>query len=166
MPTATYIPPTLTAAPTATPTATYVPPTNTMMPTPTSVPPTAAAVSETIYDDRDSAFVYSAGWEDKGKQDAYNGTLKLTTQKDSSATISFTGKSFSIVYRGGPNYGKMMIYVDGVQVGTLDQKLAKYASQKRWDYTGQLTPGTHALKLVFVNFKYAPGSLDAVIVRQ
>ena len=133
---------------------------------PTSIPPTLNPVSETIYDDRDSAFVYSAGWEDKGKQDAYNGTLKLTTKKGSSATINFTGNSFSIVYRGGPNYGKMLVYVDDVQVGTLDQKLTKYASQKRWDYTGQLAPGPHTLKLVFVNFKYAPGSLDAVIVRQ
>ncbi|MBI5953235.1 MAG: hypothetical protein HY865_16390 [Chloroflexi bacterium] len=164
--TATPIPPTNTVAPTMT--ATPVPPTNTVVPamTPTPIPPTAKPVSETTYDDRDKAFVYSAGWEDKSVQDAYKGTLKLTTKKDSSATINFTGNSFSIVYRGGPNYGKMLIYVDGVQVGTLDQKLAKYISQKRWDYTGQLAPGPHTLKLVFVNFKYAPGSLDAVIVRQ
>ncbi|MBI5953312.1 MAG: right-handed parallel beta-helix repeat-containing protein [Chloroflexi bacterium] len=163
--TATPIPPTNTPAPTFT--ATPIPPTNTPAPTmtPTPVPPATKPGLEVIYDDRDSAFVYSAGWENKNMQDAYKGTLKLTTKKDSAVTLNFTGQSFSIVYRGGPNYGKMLVYVDGVQVGTLDQKLAKYASQKRWNYTGQLASGPHTLKLVFVNVKYAPGSLDAVIVR-
>jgi hypothetical protein len=134
----------------------------------TSAPPTAQPVSETIYDDKDSAFVYSTGWEDKSKQDAYKGSVKLTTVNDSSVTFTFTGQSFSVLYRGGPNYGKMQVYVDGVLVDTLDEKTAKYTSQKRWNYAGQLAPGNHILKLVFVvpaKSSKANGSVDAVIVR-
>jgi hypothetical protein len=165
-PTATSVLPTATATtipPTVIVTATPVP---TGLPvTPTSVLPTAQPASETFYDDKVSAIVYSAGWEDKSMADAYNGSMKLTTQNDSSMTFVFTGQYFGVVYRGGPNYGKMKVYVDGVQVDTLDQKLATYTSQKRWDYAGQLTPGIHTLQLVFVNSGYAPGSIDAVIVR-
>ncbi len=185
-PTASQVPVTPTPAPlTATPTVTPVPvlPTATAIATlptivvtatpipaqptitPTSVSPTTQPASEIFYDDKDSAFVYSTGWEDKNMTDAYNGSIKLTTRNDSSMTFNFTGQYFSILYRGGPNYGKMKVYVDGVLVDTLDQMLAKYKSQKRWDYASQLTPGTHTLQLVFVNFGYAPGSIDAVIVR-
>ncbi len=134
----------------------------------TSAPPTAQPVSEIYYDDKDSAFVYSAGWEDKSKQDAYKGSVKLTTVNDSSVTFTFTGQSFSVLYRGGPNYGEMKVYVDGVLVDTLNEKTAKYTSQKRWNYAGQLAPGNHILKLVFVvpaKLSKANGSVDAVIVR-
>lgn len=181
VPTASLAPaqPTLTATaivPTVVVTATPLPaqPTATLISVPAtpivaqptiSVPPTVQPGAETIYDDKDSAFVYSAGWEDRYIKDAYNGSHKLTNLNDASVTFTFTGQSFSILYRGGPNYGKMKVYIDGVMVDTLDQKLPSYKSQARWDYAGQLTPGSHTLQLVFVNFGYAPGSIDAVIVR-
>jgi len=59
------------------------------------------------------------------------------------------------------------VYVDGVLVGTLNEKLATTTYQSRWDYPGQLTYGNHTLKLVFkvTSATVNRGSLDAVIVR-
>jgi hypothetical protein len=58
--------------------------------------------------------------------------------------------------------------VDGILVGTIHQKDNRSAFQVRWDYHGQLSPGSHVLKLVFVTQNKSGktnGSIDAVIVR-
>ena len=55
---------------------------------------------------------------------------------------SFTGQSFSLIYKGGITFSKFDVYVDEVLVGTLDQKLEAATYQVRWDYPGQLAAGT------------------------
>lgn len=157
---------------TLTPTATF-----TLVPSPTSVPPTATSTtvplqpqttqpaSEVIYDDTSSAFVYSSGWKDVSDQQAYNSSYKVTSVRNASVTLSFTGQSFSIHYTSGSSYRNMDVYVDGVLVGTIDQKTSLIQYQQSWDYPGQLTPGTHILKLVTRNKNNAYDSLDQVIVR-
>jgi hypothetical protein len=175
---------TLTALPTST--ATQISPTATLEPSSTSLPPTAEEsatpmvtfepptatvvppVSEVIYDDKDDAFVYSPGWEDVSNRNAYDGSFKLTTQNNSSATLTFTGQSFSVLYRGGTAFRKMDVYVDDALVGTIDERMSESSFQQRWDYANQLAPGTHILKLVFVTpntSNRTKGSIDAVIVR-
>ena len=55
-----------------------------------------------------------------------------------------------------------------VLVGNISQRAWNQAFQQRWDYPGQLAPGPHTLKLVFVTpdkRNRTRGSLDAVIVR-
>ena len=62
----------------------------------------------------------------------------------------------------------MAVYVDGVLLGTIDQKAASSRYQLRWDAPGVLSPGSHTLKLVFVTTKSSTktyGSFDAVIVQ-
>ena len=123
---------------------------------------------ETIYDDKDSAFVYSKGWTDVKNKKAHEGSFKSTSKNKASAKLNFTGQSFSILYRGGEGYSTMEVYVDGELVGTINQ--GKEAGFKiRWEYPGQLEPGEHKLKLVFVADKEtgdsSMGSLDAVIIR-
>ena len=160
-PTATSIPPTdtVTASPipsSSTPTATSVPPTST-------VEPTTQPALEIIYDDRDSAFAYS-GWLSVGNLQAYGSSFRLATTYGSVATLEFTGQSLSVLYKSGPDYRKVNVYVDDIWVGTIDQYEQPQVWQKRWDYPGQLTPGAHTLKLVFVS-PGGKGSIDAVIVR-
>jgi hypothetical protein len=138
--------------------------------TPTSVPPTVAksAGSEIVYDNKDRAFVYSAGWRDVSHKQAYQGSYKQTSSKDSNVTFTFTGQSFSILYKGGPAFRKMQVYVDNVLVETINQQAANPSFQLRWNYAGQLATGTHTLKLVFVppdTTDTTNGSIDAVIVR-
>ena len=172
LPATTPIQPTATSIvlPTETlalPTATFIQPTMAIVqPTTTSIP-NGNPSSETIYDDKNSAFVYSPGWQNKSAAKAYKGSFKLTTQNGESVTFTFTGQSFSIIYKGGITFSKFDIYVDGTLVGTLNQKLSAATYQKRWDYPGQLGSGNHTLKLVFkvTSSTINKGSLDAVIVR-
>ena len=148
--------------PTATPTDLQKPPS----PTPAEEV-TSESGTETIYDDRDNAFKYSAGWKNVKNKKAYNGSFKETAKNGASVTLNFTGRSFSVLYRGGKAFRKIDVYVDGELVGTINQR-QKTGFQLRWNYPGQLAPGKHTLKLVFVDNKTTHdrtnGSLDAVIV--
>jgi glycosyl hydrolase family 71 len=155
------------AAPAPVPTATKV-----SLPTPTLVVPTVvntpvpATPAKTV-DDKNSAFVYSSGWQSVATSKAYGGSYRETTQNGATITFPFTGQSFSLVYKGGVTFSKFDVYVDGALVSTLDQKLAAATYQVRWDYPGQFALGNHTLKLVFkvVSATVNRGSLDAVIVR-
>jgi predicted 3-demethylubiquinone-9 3-methyltransferase (glyoxalase superfamily) len=161
-PTDTPIPPTATATETPVPTSTSTPE------LPPTEKPTDQPATETAYDDRDSVFAYSSNWQDVYRKWAYKGSVKETTRDGSSVTLNFTGQSFSILYKSGPEYRTLDVYIDDVLVGNINQRSWRQAFQQRWDYPGQLAPGPHTLKLVFVTpdkRDRTKGSLDAVIVR-
>jgi hypothetical protein len=95
-----------------------------------------------------------------------DGSFARTSTNGSSVTFPFTGQSFSIIYKGGPSYRKMDVYIDGALAATIDERLDVSTYKARWDYPGQLSAGPHTLKLVFVTTSSSTnGSLDAVIVR-
>jgi parallel beta-helix repeat protein len=153
-------------------TATTVPASPTF--TSTSTPPTATSVitnpapADTVFDDKDARFFYSSGWRDTARKAAIGGSLKLTSLNGSFVTFPFRGQSFSVLYQSGRSFRDMDVYVDGILVGTIHQKDNRSAFQVRWDYHGQLSPGSHVLKLVFVTQNKSGktnGSIDAVIVR-
>lgn len=173
-PTATSIPSTATTAPTATAvpptavsTAAPVQPSPTPAPV-TPIPPTATAQTisqpgaETYFDDVSAGFTYAGNWQDVQDQLAYNGSYKTSPDTGASVTTDFTGQSFSILYTDGPIYRRMSVYVDGTLVDTITRGTTVIKLQQRWDYPGQLNPGTHNIKLVFAN---GNGTFDAVIVR-
>jgi hypothetical protein len=166
----TQRPATQTPEPTASPTQ---PPATTQTPEPTASPtaaptkqPAAPATKIVSYDNTDPAFVYSANWSTVKDKSAYNKSFMRTTSKGSSVTFTFTGQSFSILYTANPKYGNVDVYVDGALAGTFSQQALSTLYQQRWDYPGQLTSGTHELKLVFDGPKNAQASLDGVIVTQ
>jgi hypothetical protein len=160
-------------APTATkvtlpsPTPTLIVPTPTVANTPIAATPTAASTSTQTVDDKNSAFVYSSGWQAVSTSKAYGGSYRETTQDGATVSFPFTGQSFSLIYKGGITFSKFDIYVDDALVGTLDQKLGAATYQVRWDYPGQLVLGNHILKLVFkvTSATINRGSLDAVVIR-
>ena len=168
--------PTLNSTNTVAPTSTGVVPTGeaTFAPTstPTKIPstatsqPTQSALQETLYDNKHNAFVYSAGWIEEVKNAAIGGSFAQTSKNGSSVTFQFTGESFSVIYKGGPSYRDMDVYIDGARVATINQRHETSTYKARWDYPGQLSSGQHTLKLVFVTTKSSTlGSVDAVIVR-
>jgi hypothetical protein len=60
----------------------------------------------------------------------------------------------------------MDVYIDDVLVATIDERQDISTYKVRWDFPGQLSPGQHTLKLVFVTTSSSTnGSVDAVIVR-
>jgi hypothetical protein len=167
----TPVPATPTAvAPTTTPTSLALTATSTsvsVQPSPTATQQSSSAsTQETLFDNKNSAFVYSTGWTEEIKSYAIGGSFARTSTNGSSVIFKFTGQSFSIVYKGGPSYRKMNIYVDGALVATLDERLDVSTYKVRWDYPGQFLLGQHTLKLVFVTTSSTTnGSVDAVIVR-
>jgi len=138
-----------------------VPPTATPKSTATSQP-----VSPITYDDKNSAFSYSSGWQALSAAAAYGGSYQDTTTGGASVVLPFTGQSFSIIYRGGA-YGQFDVFIDANLVATLNEKLATDTYQQRWDYPSQLAQGSHKLKLVFklTSTNVNCGTLDAVIIR-
>ena len=165
MPSPTLVQPTLT--PTIVPATSTV--TKTALPSPTQTyTPSPTKNSSKTYDQTNGAFVYSSNtWQTISAQNAYNGSYRDTTRDGSSVTFPFTGQSFSILYKAGITFSKFKVYVDGVLVGTLDQKASSTIYQKRWDYPGTLPYGSHTLKLVFqvTSSNVYRGSLDAIVVR-
>lgn len=146
-----------------------------IVPSPTPLAPTQAPLStevppqstEAIYDNTGAGFIYSSDWIDMLDGSAYNGAYKETAKNGAYVTFIFTGQSFSILYTGGSSFRNMDVYVDEILVGSVNERMGSQTYQVRWDYSGQLTPGSHTLKLVFVAKKgnNTKGSLDAVIVR-
>ena len=158
--------------PGATPTA--LPPTSSL--TSTAIQPSATSTlqptqpvqtsQETQYDNKHSAFVYSAGWIEEISTAAIGGSYARTSTNGSSVTFQFTGQSFSVIYKGGPSYRKMDLYLDNVLVATIDERFDVSTYKARWDYPAQFPLGPHTLKLVFVTTSSSTnGSVDAVIVR-
>jgi hypothetical protein len=154
-----------TVAPTSTPPEPSAPlPTETPVTLPTETPaPTKTTVT---YDNTDPTFVYSAGWSSVKNKSAYKKSFTRTTRQDASITFTFTGQSFSILYTASDKYGNVTVYVDGTQVGSFSQKASSNLYQQHWNYPGQLTSGTHELKLVFNGPKRTQASFDGVIVTQ
>jgi hypothetical protein len=135
-------------------------------PSPTATAPQPQPAPETVYDNKDSGFVYSEGWVEESSAYALSGSFARTSTNGASVSFTFTGQSLSLVYKGGPSYRKMDVYIDDVLVGTIDERLDTSKYKVRWDYPGQLSPGQHILKLVFVTTSSrTSGSVDAVIVR-
>lgn len=163
--------PTSTVAPASTPTnaptnaPAFTPtnaPTNAPASTPTNTAINTPAPSEVVYDSRNAAFVYSSGWSDVSDANAYSGSFKLTQTLNSYVSVNFTGQTFSIIYKTGPLFGKMGVYVDGSLLGTIDQYTSTAAFQRRWSYGGTLTSGTHTLKLVYTSPSSSRVSIDAI----
>jgi hypothetical protein len=159
--------PTLVPVSTATtaPTLPVYTPTQAVVNTPTTVPPTSPPVSlTTIYNDKDPVLQYSRHWSDVADGQAYMGSFRLTQKVGSSVTLNFTGQTFSIIYKTGPVFGNMEVYVDGTLVHTLNQNTASPLFQQKWSYPGTLSPGSHTLKLVFASPTSGRVSLDAVSI--
>jgi uncharacterized protein DUF1565 len=139
--------------------------------TPTSIPPTPTLQATiqpllaTIYDDTNSSFVYSSGWNEVTNGNAYNGSYKQTSTKGSSTTLQFTGQSFSILYTAGPGLSHLNVYLDGVLVNSINEGSSTLLFQQRWGYPGTLSLGNHILKLAFTGTHKTKGTLDAVIVQ-
>ncbi|HEY9153160.1 MAG TPA: hypothetical protein VIN60_09775, partial [Anaerolineales bacterium] len=111
-------------APRSSPTASSVPvlpsATPKILPTATSKA-TTQPVSEKIYNDTYHYLRFSSFWPLVSNSQAYKDEYKYTDRISSSVKLTFTGRSFSILYTSGPDYGKMDIYIDNRLVGSLNQ---------------------------------------------
>jgi hypothetical protein len=131
-----------------------------------TAPPTSQSPQERVHDNKHTAFLYSGDWVEEVSKYALDGSFARTFTNGASVSFPFTGQSFSLIYKGGPSYRKMDVYIDDFLVATIDERHAASTYKVRWDYPGLLPLGQHTLKLVFVTTgSTTNGSLDAVIVR-
>ena len=124
---------------------------------------TPASLS-TVYNDKNSAFAYSSGWSQVNDSRAIGGEFKMTQTAGSSVTFSFSGQKFSVIYKTGPVFGKVDVYVDGKLVGTINQNTSTALFQQKWVYGSTLATGSHKLKMVFTGPAGGKGSVDAVSI--
>ncbi len=148
---------------------TTVPPTQ----VPTTVPPTATATNlpPTVvpltsmgpgnYDDRYASIIYKGSWIKQILLKNYLRTETYSNAVGSTATLSFVGESFTLVYRAHPVLGKLGVNIDGVDVGVISQTSSSQIYQKKW-VSGDLGYGTHTIILSHLSGTYV--AFDGIFI--
>lgn len=163
--------PTLTRTPTITFTPATFTPTFTFTPSKTPVvshtatlepSPTPTSVDDIVFDDTDSSFNFSNGWQTITEPNAYNGSFQRNPQHGASFTFTFTGETFGIIYTDGPSFRKMEVYVNGVLIHTVQRRALKTRYQQRWDYPDLLPEGENIITIVFPN---GNAMFDGIVLR-
>ena len=132
--------------------------------TSTSVPPTsitAFAVVPGSYDDRYIHIAYQGSWVMQKITGNYSSTESYSNKLSSTAEMTFSGESVTVVFRGHPYFGKLGVNIDGTDVATIDQYTSSVTYQKKWVST-DLGPGVHTIKLTHLSGTYI--TIDGIFV--
>ncbi len=121
-----------------------------------------APVGYGTYDERSADVVYTGSWVAQAISGNYLNTEKYSKVVGSTASISFSGEEFSVIYRGYPSaFGTMGVTIDGEDFGTINQNTSTQTLQKQW-HSGNLGTGNHNIVLTHLTGTYV--SLDGFIV--
>ena len=111
------------------------------------------------YDDTDSAWFYGGNWTAATTSGPYNSTLHYSAAINNSASLLFNGTHFKLIYTSNSNRGNVTVFVDNVNVGTINQYSPTLTWQQTWT-SPVFTAGTHVLKFVHASGIYA--GIDAI----
>ena len=95
--------------------------------------------------------MYAGSWLTHSTSSVSGGTEHYTTTAGDSATVTVgsTVRAFAIVGPRSSTRGSFQVYVDGVAVATVSEKVSGSTLYKRVLYTRSLTPGTtHTIAVV------------------
>jgi hypothetical protein len=113
------------------------------------------------YDDKSTVFTYGGTWSSVTNSASYLGAYKTSKVINNIATFVMKGNQFNVIYTAGSSFGNLGVYVDGIQVDTINEG-GTTAYQKVYNYSGTaLTNDFHIVKLKHLS-KYV--SIDAVEV--
>jgi hypothetical protein len=117
-----------------------------------------------LYQETSTTFRYSGTWHRNAGSSASGGNYKYATQKGSSVTGSFTGRSLAIVAYRGSALGRLYVYVDGHRKATVNL----YSSATQWRrvvYSATWSSSAkHTVKLVWAGTSARPRvDLDALV---
>ena len=118
-------------------------------------------LSPGTHDETNIALRYSGQWWVNISSVFYNSTLHYSFDTGNKISFDFYGTRFSILYTAFTNRGIYNVYIDGQNVGTINEYNASEVRQKRWDGP-TVSEGRHSVVL-----EHASGSivdLDAVII--
>jgi subtilisin family serine protease len=130
--------------------------------------PWVASVSPTriyVFDDRHSSIAYGGTWARASYTYAVNGTLSRSSRAGSRATLKFTGRGVAVVSPRSRYRGAFDVYVDGVFVRTLSERVTPWGSRRVIYARAWGAVGTHSISLrVRGGQTYPLVQLDAFLV--
>ncbi len=100
-----------------------------------------------VYDNKDGNWTYTGSWYNSPGTSAYGKSYQFSSKVGNTASFSYEGSKFTLMYAAYRIYGNLDIYVDEVLVGTLNQ----YNTAMKWQqkYTSPTyTNGIHTVRLV------------------
>ena len=100
------------------------------------------------YQEYNSAFVYSGTWNSRSSDNYDGGSLKLGTAKDSFVEFKFNGTSFEWYGTKAFNRGIAKVYVDNVEVDSVDAYSSSTSFTQRLYKSDNLDSGEHTVKIV------------------
>lgn len=81
---------------------------------------TGPAGSE-IYDDVNTAWIYTRNWTTPTRIGPYANTMHLTNVQGATAKLTFTGTQFTVYFARFPDRGDVQVWIDGVQAYTFNE---------------------------------------------
>jgi hypothetical protein len=114
-----------------------------------------------VWDDENGPIEYDSRWNLLHDENAIGGTLHTANAKKSTATSTFDGSRFTVVYAKLARSGTLSIIVDGRKVANLNENSRVPSYQQQWSFAS-VPQGSHTL--VFKNAKGKVVNMDAVII--
>ena len=105
----------------------------------------------TLVDDTSPAITYGGAWNTapQGGSPGYiNETQHTSSTANASASFTFTGTQVTWIGPKNVDCGIGRVYLDGVQVATVDLYATSWLKQVPLWTSGTLTPGSHTIKIV------------------
>ncbi len=105
------------------------------------------------YQDTSASIVYTGPWTNSPTSNASGGTERFTTFAGADATLTLpsTVRSFAIVGPRGSTRGSFQVFVDGVAVATVSEKVSGSTQYRKVLFVRSLSTGTaHTIRLVAV----------------
>ena len=103
--------------------------------------------SGVTYEDTDPAWYYSAGWTTYLYAQASGGDQHQCTTIGASAVFLFTGNGFTVTYQTKSAFVGLIVYVDGVHVGGINQQTTFINWQRTATFSG-FAMGNHTVQFV------------------
>jgi hypothetical protein len=115
--------------------------------------------------DRSTAVTYKGSWSKVTVSSATNGTRTSSTDAGATATYHFTGRAISLVMPRSSQRGRVTVYIDGVNVATVDTKTSTVQPRRVVFHREWATAGAHRITVKVNGTAGRPTvSIDSFIV--
>jgi len=108
------------------------------------------------YENDDPAWLFNGLWSYIYSASASGGSISSSGYTGSTAAFLFTGNGFTIYYQTGRRNGVLGVFIDGLQVGSINQKnrYTQYQLSRTWN----VPFGNHTVQFI----TSGPGNVDAI----
>ena len=100
------------------------------------------------YDDTHSGWTYTGTWGTYTGPGPYTNTFHYSSVVGSSATFTFDGTLFNLIYSERSSRGEMDVFVDNIFKATINANNPVATWQKTWSLPSALSAGYHTVKVV------------------